>query len=64
MNKKGEVVRVYLPPDANCLLSVMDHCLRSRNYVKIVVAGKHPAPQWLSMDAAVAHCAAGVSICE
>ena len=55
-------MRVYLPPDANCLLSVMDHCLRSRHYVNVVVAGKHPAPQWLSMDAAVAHCAAGIGI--
>ncbi len=54
VNKKAEVVRVYLPPDANCLLSVMDHCLRSRHYVNVVVAGKHPAPQWLEMDAAVA----------
>ena len=52
VNKKAEVVRVYLPPDANCLLSVMDHCLRSRHYVNVVVAGKHPAPQWLAMDAA------------
>jgi xylulose-5-phosphate/fructose-6-phosphate phosphoketolase len=64
VNKKAEVVRVYLAPDANCLLSVMDHCLRSRNYVNIVVAGKHPAPQWLGMDAAVAHCAAGIGIWE
>ncbi len=62
VNKKADVVRVYLPPDANCLLSVMDHCLRSRHYVNVVVAGKHPAPQWLSMDAAVKHCAAGVGI--
>ncbi|HJT18801.1 MAG TPA: phosphoketolase family protein [Thermoanaerobaculia bacterium] len=62
MNKKPEVVRVYLPPDANCLLSVMDHCLRSRNYVNIVVAGKHMAPQWLDMDAAVRHCAEGIGI--
>jgi xylulose-5-phosphate/fructose-6-phosphate phosphoketolase len=62
VNKKAEVVRVYLPPDANCLLSVMDHCLRSRHYVNVVVAGKHPAPQWLTMDAAVKHCAAGVGI--
>src|SRR5437773_3484502 len=62
MNKKAEVVRVYLPPDANCLLSVMDHCLRSRNYVNIVVAGKHAAPQWLAMNDAVRHCAAGISI--
>jgi xylulose-5-phosphate/fructose-6-phosphate phosphoketolase len=64
MNKKAEVVRVYLPPDANCLLSVMDHCLRSRNYVNIVVAGKHAAPQWLNMDDAVTHCAAGIGIWE
>jgi xylulose-5-phosphate/fructose-6-phosphate phosphoketolase len=62
VNKKAEVVRVYLPPDANCLLSVMDHCLRSRNYVNIVVAGKHPAPQWLRMDEAVRHSAAGIGI--
>jgi xylulose-5-phosphate/fructose-6-phosphate phosphoketolase len=61
-NKKAEIVRVYLPPDANCLLSVMDHCLRSRHYVNIVVAGKHAAPQWLAMDAAVRHCAAGIGI--
>ena len=51
VNKKAEVVRVYLPPDANCLLSVTDHCLRSRNYVNVIVAGKQPAPQWLNMDA-------------
>ena len=62
VNKKAEVVRVYLPPDANCLLSVMDHCLRSRQYVNVVVAGKHPAPQWLAMDAAAAPCAAGIGI--
>jgi xylulose-5-phosphate/fructose-6-phosphate phosphoketolase len=61
-NKKAEIVRVYLPPDANCLLSVMDHCLRSRHYVNIVVAGKHLAPQWLSSDDAAAHCAAGVGV--
>ena len=60
VNKKASVVRVYLPPDANCLLSVMDHCLRSRQYVNVVVAGKHPAPQWLNMQAAEAHCAAGI----
>ncbi len=59
VNKKAEVVRVYFPPDANCLLSVLDHCLRSRHYVNVVVAGKHPAPQWLTMDAAVKHCTAG-----
>jgi xylulose-5-phosphate/fructose-6-phosphate phosphoketolase len=62
VNKKAEIVRVYLPPDANCLLSVMDHCLRSRHYVNVVVAGKHPAPQWLSMDAAVKHCTEGAGI--
>ncbi len=60
MNKKAEVVRVYLPPDANCLLSVMDHCLRSRHYVNVVIAGKHPAPQWLSIEAAEKHCAQGI----
>ncbi len=62
MNKKAEIVRVYLPPDANCLLSVMDHCLKSRHYVNVVVAGKHPSPQWLAMGAAAAHCEAGVGI--
>jgi xylulose-5-phosphate/fructose-6-phosphate phosphoketolase len=62
MNKKAEIVRVYLPPDANCLLSVMDHCLRSRHYVNVVVAGKHPAPQWLDMDSAIRHCTAGIGI--
>jgi xylulose-5-phosphate/fructose-6-phosphate phosphoketolase len=62
VNKKAEVVRVYLPPDANCLLSIMDHCLRSRHYVNVVIAGKHPAPQWLEMDAAAQHCAAGIGI--
>src|SRR5271168_92956 len=59
-----EVVRVYLPPDANCLLSVTDHCLRSRNYVNVVIAGKQPAPQWLSMDEAIKHCEAGLGIWE
>lgn len=62
VNKKAKVVRVYLPPDANCLLSVMDHCLRSRHYVNVVIAGKHPAPQWLTMDAAAKHCAEGIGI--
>jgi xylulose-5-phosphate/fructose-6-phosphate phosphoketolase len=62
VNKKAEIVRVYLPPDANCLLSVMDHCLRSRHYVNVVIAGKHSAPQWLSMEAAVKHCSAGAGI--
>jgi xylulose-5-phosphate/fructose-6-phosphate phosphoketolase len=61
-NKKAEIVRVYLPPDGNCLLSVMDHCLRSRHYVNVIVAGKHPAPQWLSMDAAIRHCTEGIGI--
>jgi len=62
VNKKSAIVRVYLPPDGNCLLSVMDHCLRSRHYINVVVAGKHPSPQWLSMDAAVKHCTEGASI--
>jgi xylulose-5-phosphate/fructose-6-phosphate phosphoketolase len=64
INKKASVVRVYLPPDANCLLSVMDHCLRSRHYVNVVVAGKHPAPQWLNMEQAVEHCTKGIGIWE
>ena len=62
VNKKAEVIRVYLPPDANTLLSVTDHCLRSRNYVNVIVAGKQPAPQWLDMDAAIKHCTAGIGI--
>jgi xylulose-5-phosphate/fructose-6-phosphate phosphoketolase len=62
VNKKAEVVRVYLPPDTNTLLSVMDHCLRSRQYVNVVVAGKNDAPNWLDMDAAVRHCQRGVGI--
>ena len=62
VNKKAEVVRVYLPPDANCLLSVIDHCLKSRHYVNVVIAGKHPAPQWLAMEAAVTHCTEGIGI--
>jgi xylulose-5-phosphate/fructose-6-phosphate phosphoketolase len=62
VNKKASIVRVYLPPDANCLLSVMDHCLRSRHYVNVVVAGKHPAPQWLGIEAAVEHCAEGIGV--
>ncbi len=61
-NKKADVVRLYLPPDANCLLSTMDHCLRSKNYVNVIVASKHPRPQWLSMDEAIRHCTEGVSI--
>ena len=64
VNKKAEIVRVYLPPDANCLLSVADHCLRSRDYVNVIVAGKQPAPQWLTMDEAVAHCTRGIGIWE
>jgi len=62
LNKKPEVVRAYFPPDANCLLSVMDHCLRSRHYVNVVVAGKHPAPQWLTVAEAVDHCARGIGV--
>ena len=64
VNKKAGVVRVYLPPDANCLLSVTDHCLRSRNYINVVVAGKQPAPAWMTMDEAIKHCTAGVGIWE
>lgn len=64
VNKKAEVVRVYLPPDANTLLSVTDHCLRSRNYVNVIVAGKQQAPQWLTMDQAIKHCTAGIGIWE
>jgi len=64
VNKKADIIRVYLPPDANCLLSVMDHCLRSRHYVNVVVAGKHPAPQWLTMEEAVRHCTSGIGIWE
>jgi xylulose-5-phosphate/fructose-6-phosphate phosphoketolase len=62
VNKKASIVRVYLPPDANCLLSVWDHCLRSRHYVNVVVAGKYQAPQWLTMDAAVEHCTEGIGV--
>src|SRR6185312_9782254 len=62
VNKKSAIVRVYLPPDANCLLSVFDHCLRSRHYVNVVVAGKRAMPQWLSMDAAAVHCTEGIGI--
>ena len=64
VNKKASVVRVYLPPDANCLLSVMDHCLKTRHYVNVIVAGKHPSPQWLSMDEAILHCTRGIGIWE
>ena len=64
VNKKGDVVRVYLPPDANTLLSVADHCLRSRHYINVIVAGKQPALQWLDMDAAVEHCTKGLGVWE
>jgi xylulose-5-phosphate/fructose-6-phosphate phosphoketolase len=62
VNKKAEVIRVYLPPDANCLLSVADHCLRSRDYVNVIVAGKQPSPNWLSMPEAILHCTRGIGI--
>src|SRR5260221_4772309 len=62
VNKKADIVRVYLPPDTNTLLSVADHCLRSRHYINVIVAGKQPAPQWPDMDAAVRHCTAGLGI--
>ncbi len=62
LNKKADVVRIYLPPDANTLLSVGDHCLRSRHYINLIVAGKQPAPQWLTMDEAIQHCMAGLGI--
>jgi xylulose-5-phosphate/fructose-6-phosphate phosphoketolase len=64
VNKKAGVIRVYLPPDANCLLSVADHCLRSRQYVNVIVAGKQPALQYLSMDEAIVHCTRGIGIWE
>jgi xylulose-5-phosphate/fructose-6-phosphate phosphoketolase len=64
VNKKADVVRVYLPPDANCLLSVADHCLRSRNYVNVIVAGKQPELQWLDMESAIEHCTNGIGIWE
>jgi xylulose-5-phosphate/fructose-6-phosphate phosphoketolase len=64
VNKKAEVIRVYLPPDANCLLSVADHCLRSRNYVNVIVAGKQPELSYLTVDEAIAHCARGIGIWE
>ncbi len=62
LNKKADVIRIYLPPDANTLLSVADHCLRSRSYINLIVAGKQPAPQWLTMDEAVQHCATGLGV--
>ncbi len=64
VNKKAEIVRVYLPPDANCLLSVADHCLRSRDYVNVIVAGKQPSLNYLTMDEAIAHCTRGIGIWE
>ena len=64
VNKKAGIIRVYLPPDANCLLSVADHCLRSRDYVNVIVAGKQPEPTWLTMDEAVDHCTRGLGIWE
>ncbi|MBL4608146.1 MAG: phosphoketolase family protein [Pseudomonadales bacterium] len=64
VNKKSDIIRVYLPPDANTLLSVTDHCLRSRNQINVVVAGKQPAPQWLTMDQAIKHCTSGIGIWE
>jgi xylulose-5-phosphate/fructose-6-phosphate phosphoketolase len=64
VNKKAEIIRVYLPPDANCLLSVADHCLRSRQYVNVIVAGKQPEPDWLPMDEAIIHCTRGAGIWE
>jgi xylulose-5-phosphate/fructose-6-phosphate phosphoketolase len=62
VNKKADVIRVYFPPDANTLLSVTDHCLRSRNYVNVIVAGKQPQPQWLDIESAVKHCTSGIGI--
>ena len=62
VNKKADVIRVYLPPDANTLLSVGDHCLRSRNYVNVIIAGKQPSPNWLTMEQAILHCTRGIGI--
>lgn len=64
VNKKSEIVRVYLAPDSNCLLSITDHCLRSRHYVNVIIAGKHPSPQWLNMEEAVEHCTRGIGLWE
>ena len=64
MNKKAEIIRVYLPPDANTLLSVADHCLRSRHYVNVIVAGKQPALNYLSMEDAIVHCTRGLGMWE
>lgn len=62
VSKKADVVRMYLPPDANCLLSCVDHCIKTKNYINVIVASKHPRPQWLTMDQAIKHCTSGVSI--
>jgi xylulose-5-phosphate/fructose-6-phosphate phosphoketolase len=62
VNKKADVIRIYLPPDANTLLSVAEHCLRSRHYINVIVAGKQPAPQWLDMESAIRHCEAGIGV--
>jgi len=64
VNKKSEIVRVYLAPDSNCLLSITDHCLRSRHYVNVIIAGKHPSPQWLNMEEAIEHCTRGIGLWE
>ena len=64
MNKKADIVRVYLPPDANTLLYITDKCLRSRNFINVIVAGKQPELQWLDMEAAVRHCTSGIGIWE
>ena len=64
LNKKAEIVRVYLPPDANTLLAITDHCLRGRNKINVIVAGKHPEAQWLDMEAAIEHCEAGIGVWE
>ena len=62
VNKKADVTRIYLPPDSNCLLSVFDHCIRSRNYINVMVTSKHPRPQWLTMDQAIRHCTQGIGV--
>ena len=60
--KKADIVRMYLPPDTNCLLSVFDHCIRTKNYINVIVTSKHPRPQWLTMDQAIKHCTQGIGI--
>ena len=64
VTKKADIVRIYLPPDANCLLSCFDHCIKSKDYINVIVASKHPRPQWLNMDEAVIHCTQGIGIWE